>query len=112
MCRDWTVDRGAPHVTRKEPLIHTFPGTSDVSLIAFDDPPWAQLFLEPALTTLRQPTDLLGSTAAEMLLERVTHRYEEPARRLVVPPELILRKSVGLPNASSPKASATPHSRK
>jgi len=68
----------------------------DVSLIAFDDPPWAQL-LEPALTTLRQPTDLLGSTAAEMLLERVTHRYEEPARRLVVAPELILRKSVGPP---------------
>ncbi len=74
----------------------------DVSLIAFDDPPWAQL-LEPALTTLRQPTDLLGSTAAEMLLERVTHGYEEPARRIVVAPELILRRSVGPPNASTRK---------
>jgi len=76
----------------------------DVSLIAFDDPPWAQL-LEPALTTLRQPTDLLGSTAAEMLLERVTGRYDVPARRLVVMPELIMRRSVGQPNASARRSS-------
>ncbi len=32
MRRDWTVDRGAPHVTRKEPLLHTFPGTSGAGL--------------------------------------------------------------------------------
>ncbi len=72
----------------------------DVSLIAFDDPPWAQL-LEPALTTLRQPTDLLGSTAAEMLLERLGNRHDKPTRRLVFTPELVLRRSVGQPNATA-----------
>jgi hypothetical protein len=28
MRRDWTVDHGAPHVNRREPLLHTFPGST------------------------------------------------------------------------------------
>lgn len=68
----------------------------DLSVIAFDDPAWAQL-LEPALTTIRQPTDELGNAAAEMLLERVTHHHILGARMRVVRPELVVRKSVGPP---------------
>jgi hypothetical protein len=26
MRKDWTVDRGAPHVNWRQPLLHTFPG--------------------------------------------------------------------------------------
>ena len=77
----------------------------DVSVIAFDDAPHAHL-LEPALTTLRQPTNELGSAAAEMLLDRVARGYTAAARRLVLAPELIERASTGAPPARAGKKAA------
>ena len=68
----------------------------DVSLVSFDDPSWAQL-LEPALTTIAQPTYALGSAAAEMLIDRVAGRYIDAPRRFVVEPALVVRRSVGPP---------------
>ena len=65
----------------------------DVSLVSFDDPSWAQL-LEPALTTIAQPTYELGSSAAEMLIDRVVGRYVDAPRRIVVEPSLVVRRSV------------------
>jgi DNA-binding LacI/PurR family transcriptional regulator len=72
----------------------------DVSVISFDDPSWAQL-LEPALTTIRQPTHELGSAAAKMLIDRVKRRYVDAPRRIVVEPLLVVRESVGPPNPSA-----------
>ncbi len=72
----------------------------DVSIISFDDPSWAQL-IDPALTTIRQPTYELGSAAAEMLIDRVTRRYVAAPRRIVVEPFLVVRKSVGPPLATT-----------
>jgi DNA-binding LacI/PurR family transcriptional regulator len=69
----------------------------DVSVVSFDDPSWAQL-LEPALTTIRQPTYELGSAAAQMLIERVARRYTDGPRRIVVEPSLVVRESVGPPH--------------
>ncbi len=42
----------------------------DVSLVGFDDEPSAAYFIPP-LTTVRQPANDLGRTAAEMILERI-----------------------------------------
>ena len=76
----------------------------DISIVSFDDPSWAQL-LDPALTTIRQPTYELGSAAAEMLIDRVARRYVDAPRRIVVEPSLIVRRSVGPPNASARRTS-------
>jgi DNA-binding LacI/PurR family transcriptional regulator len=72
----------------------------DVSVISFDDPSWAQL-VEPALTTIRQPTYELGSAAARMLIDRVARRYVGAPRRIVVEPLLVFRDSVGPPRDSA-----------
>jgi LacI family transcriptional regulator len=76
----------------------------DVSVISFDDPSWAQL-LGPALTTIRQPTEELGSAAARMLIDRVARRYVEAPRRIVVEPTLVVRESVGPPKDAGAKRS-------
>jgi DNA-binding LacI/PurR family transcriptional regulator len=67
----------------------------DISVLGFDDPSWAPL-LDPPLSTLRQPTDQLGTCAAEMLIERVEARYEGPARLVQLQPRYIERASVAL----------------
>jgi DNA-binding LacI/PurR family transcriptional regulator len=68
----------------------------DVSVISFDDPSWAPL-VEPALTTIRQPTYELGSAAARMLIDRVARRYVAGPRRIVVEPSLVIRDSIAPP---------------
>jgi DNA-binding LacI/PurR family transcriptional regulator len=73
----------------------------DISVLAFDDPAWAQL-LDPALSTLRQPTDQLGTCAAEMLIERVAGRYVGPARLIVLQPLYMERASVAPPAPPEP----------
>jgi LacI family transcriptional regulator len=65
---------------------------TDVSVIGFDDVPWAEL-VEPALTTVRQPLAALGTAAVEILHARIA----EPgaARRFETHPvELVVRHSV------------------
>jgi LacI family transcriptional regulator len=63
----------------------------DVALVAFDDPPWAQA-LRPALTTVRQPTREIGRAAVDLLLSRLD-QPALPARRVLLPPELMVRDS-------------------
>jgi DNA-binding LacI/PurR family transcriptional regulator len=75
---------------------------ADVSVVGFDDTAWAAL-LDPPLTTVAQPTDELGTTAARLLLERVDQGYTGPPRRVVLPPHLIERASTGPPaDAATP----------
>jgi DNA-binding LacI/PurR family transcriptional regulator len=64
----------------------------DLSIIGMDDIPAAAL-VRPALTTVRKPRALIGTTAAESLLARIC----DPARprvRHLFPGELIARGSV------------------
>ncbi|MBD5657026.1 MAG: LacI family DNA-binding transcriptional regulator [Candidatus Eremiobacteraeota bacterium] len=68
----------------------------EVSLIGFDDAPYAGL-LDPPLTTIAQPTNELGRRSAELLLDRVLRGYSGAARSIVLPPTLIARASVGPP---------------
>jgi DNA-binding LacI/PurR family transcriptional regulator len=68
----------------------------DVALVGFDNIPMATT-AEPALTTVEQPIERLGSMAAELLLNLVESLPGElsPAHKLVLPTKLIVRDSCG-----------------
>lgn len=63
----------------------------DISIIGFDDMPWANL-LQPPLTAIAQPTYELGQRAAELLLERF-RQPQKPAVRLELKTNLVVRGS-------------------
>jgi DNA-binding LacI/PurR family transcriptional regulator len=65
----------------------------DVSVVGFDDIPLAA-FQNPALTTVRQPLEQMGATAARALLDRIQGATEFPDE-ILVEPELAVRKSTG-----------------
>jgi LacI family transcriptional regulator len=64
----------------------------DVSVVGFDDIPWAQLHT-PALTTIDMPVEEMAAAAVETLVRRMAHRGE-PRRRMVFNVELVARESV------------------
>ena len=68
----------------------------DVALVGFDDVPIAAA-LQPALTTVRQPIEQMGSMAASLLLSLLESPPEgrPPAQRLVLPAKLVVRESCG-----------------
>lgn len=80
---------GAIEAVRGRGLV--IPG--DVSLIAFDEQPWAAL-LSPPLTTLAQPVEEMGTTAVDSLLAQIK---PEPPRakqpKTILPVRLIQRES-------------------
>jgi LacI family transcriptional regulator len=65
---------------------------ADISIVSTDDLPWATAF-RPRLTTVRQPVREMGLEAIRLLVDRITRPSDEPARRLVLPPTLIVRDS-------------------
>ncbi|MGV8954422.1 MAG: LacI family DNA-binding transcriptional regulator, partial [Cypionkella sp.] len=67
----------------------TVPG--DVSLVGFDDMPFAEL-VNPPLTTIRQPVTEMGRLAFQLLLNLLNDEPAVPVTRL--PVELVLRQSV------------------
>jgi len=66
----------------------------DVALVGFDDMPVAAQ-LQPALTTVRQPKRRAGAAAATMLLDLIQNPDREKSHYLMLPTELIVRKSCG-----------------
>ena len=64
----------------------------DVSVVGFDDIPLAA-FVDPPLTTVRLPAYDLGHAVATALLDRIAH--PGPARRILLPTELVVRNSTG-----------------
>lgn len=71
----------------------------DVSLIGFDDMPWAQ-YLNPPLTVVSQPTYELGKQSAELLLKRISHP-DEKTKQIRLKTKLVVRQSVGPPPGSN-----------
>jgi DNA-binding LacI/PurR family transcriptional regulator len=69
-----------------------------MSVVGFDDIPEAQYFTPP-LTTVRQGFGEMGRSALRMLLD-VMQGTGQPAARLTVAPELVVRRSTGPPPAS------------
>ena len=67
---------------------------ADVSVIGFDDLPFAEVF-EPALTTIRIDPEALGGEAFEVLAELMAGHPVPPGR--ILPVELVVRDSTGPP---------------
>lgn len=71
----------------------------DLSLVGFDDMPFAEL-VDPSLTTVRQPIADMGRVAFERLLALI-NKTEAPAETRL-PVELIIRQSVTRPGDTTP----------
>lgn len=67
----------------------------DISVVAIDDPPWAEL-TDPPLTTFAQPVRAMGVAAADLLLNRLERRRRH-AKRQVFAFELRHRGSCCMP---------------
>jgi LacI family transcriptional regulator len=66
-----------------------------IALVGFDDFEMADI-IRPAVTVVRQPTDVLGRIAAELLFSRLSDRNQaNRAKRIVLPVELVIRDSCG-----------------
>jgi LacI family transcriptional regulator len=63
----------------------------DISMIGFDDIPWAQ-YSDPPLTTMRLPAQELARTACTVLMDLLEGK-EPPARKQILETELVIRKS-------------------
>jgi LacI family transcriptional regulator len=65
----------------------------EVAVVGFDDLPLAAT-ANPPLTTVRQPIQRTGLLAVEMLID-ILENGREPARRIILPTELVIRASCG-----------------
>jgi len=66
----------------------------ELSLVGFDDARWAR-YLEPPLTVVSQPAELMGQKAAQLLLTRLSGRTTP--QTVIFEPELIVRRSAAAP---------------
>lgn len=62
-----------------------------IGLVGFDETTWGAL-VEPAVTIIAQPTYEIGTTAAELLLQRV-ERPDRPTRKVILQGDLVIRGS-------------------
>jgi LacI family transcriptional regulator len=67
----------------------------DVSVVGFDDIPSAA-YINPSLTTVRQPLQKMGGIAAHTLLDRIEGRMKHLAE-IAIEPELVVRRSCACP---------------
>ena len=81
------VAMGAKSAMREASLL--IPG--DVSIVGFDDIPWAK-YSDPPLTTIRLPAQKLASEACLMLMD-LMQGSEPKEQHLVLDTELVVRKS-------------------
>jgi DNA-binding LacI/PurR family transcriptional regulator len=70
----------------------------DLSVVGFDDIQSAA-FINPPLTTVRQPLPKMGEMAARTLLDRIEGRMKYVAE-IMIQPELVVRRSTGRPRTS------------
>jgi LacI family transcriptional regulator len=63
----------------------------DLAVVGYDDLEIAH-FTTPPLTTIAQPKKEIGTQAIQLLVDRISHKSRPPSR-LVLPPELIIRRS-------------------
>ena len=70
----------------------------DVSVVGFDDIQGAA-YLNPSLTTVRQPLQEMGELAARTLLDRIEGRQKD-IREIAIQPALVVRRSTAPANNS------------
>ena len=68
----------------------------DFSITGFDDVPQA-VFMQPSLTTIRQPRTLIGRHAMALLLQLLAGE-EPPESEILLVPDLVVRNSVAAPS--------------
>jgi DNA-binding LacI/PurR family transcriptional regulator len=68
---------------------------TDVSVVGFDDIVSAE-FHVPSLTTIRQPLNMMGRMAAQILLDRIANPEKTYARTILVKPKLMVRESTAV----------------
>ncbi|MBW9064747.1 LacI family DNA-binding transcriptional regulator [Rhizobium herbae] len=66
----------------------------DLSVISFDGSPVCE-YCHPPLSTIEQPVEVMGKTAVEILMQRMSEGADEVPTRMIIPSRLIMRKSVG-----------------
>lgn len=71
----------------------------DLSVIGFDDSPWAAV-MSPPLSMMEQPTEQLGRAAARLLLKRI-HGSVAEASVSIFDARLVERRSVATPSVGS-----------
>jgi LacI family transcriptional regulator len=71
----------------------------DISLVAFDDLP-TSLVMEPFLTVAAQPAYEMGKKATELLLARLSGEGPAGCQEIVLPTEVIVRRSSGPPHTT------------
>ena len=77
----------------------------DVAIIGFDDFETADM-LHPPMTVIRQPIELMGKTAAEVLFAQLKMKADsrpEVGSRTTLKVELILRSSCGCKTTTPPR---------
>jgi LacI family transcriptional regulator len=67
----------------------------DISVIGYDDYEWQEAF-RPRLTTVAQPSYLLGQRGAELLISRILNKSDGPPEQVVLRSRLVVRESCGL----------------
>jgi DNA-binding LacI/PurR family transcriptional regulator len=73
---------------------------SDISIVGFDDIVLAD-FVEPGLTTVRQPVRLMAKAAVDRLADRLQHGGQsDELATSDFEPELVVRASTGPPASS------------
>ena len=77
-------------------------------MVAFDDLP-AALILEPFLTVAAQPAYEMGQIATELLLTRLSGKAPGGSQEIVLPVEIIVRRSSGEPLQSQFHETARNH---
>ena len=68
---------------------------ADCSVIGFDDVSTATIY-NPPLTTIKQPMEILGTSAVEIFLELASAFFEKrdiPATHRTIRPKLVVRES-------------------
>jgi len=66
---------------------------NDISMIAFDDQPYSDYLFTP-MSTINQKKEELGKLSISLLLKEIHSNNTTDKKRIVVPTELIVRKSV------------------
>jgi LacI family transcriptional regulator len=80
---------------------------SDIALVCFDDVEHLAIHA-PFMTVIDQPTEMFGTFAAQLLLDRIEGKSGGPPRTVVLQPDLRVRESCG---AKSDRPPASPSSR-
>jgi len=65
----------------------------EIAVVGFDDTPWATS-LNPPLTVASQPSQEIGSSAADLLLDRIA-RPDRAVRHVILETKLVVRASCG-----------------